>query len=274
MMGKTHYAFGALFTAAAAPPTADLLGINLSPGKLAIGVAIGMVAGVLPDIDHPSSMITKGLLPGSKQFGFIGRGIGQVLSLPPRIVGLGARATMNHRGGTHSALFMLAWTLLAAPLYALLAGLAACIIAFILAAADPIIFHPLFHHNIGFSPGAVVHWLIHETPSVMPLVMISVFWGYFAHLFSDSMTKVPVPWPWPFSKRRLWILPKNLRVTTDSPVENHFIRPVVVVLAVLLCIINIGIPVIRGVIDHNSHRAQPSPQPSRGRTANSKPTHR
>jgi hypothetical protein len=56
------------------------------------------------------------------------------------------------------------------------------------------------------------------------------------------MTKVPVPWPWPFSKRRFFLLPKRMRITTDSALENHLIRPVIIILAVAVFIVNIGIP--------------------------------
>lgn len=256
MMGKTHYAFGALFTAVAAGPTAGIFGVNLSPGELAIGVAIGTFAGVLPDIDHPNSLITKGLVPGTKYLGKLGKPLGWFFSIPPRVIGIGARATMNHRGGTHSATFMMMWTLLAAPLYALMIGLMAFALSFVLGILSPLVFEPIFNHPLGFNPKTVIDWLIHGLPPIMPLVMISVFWGYFAHLFSDSMTKVPVPWPWPFSKKRFFLLPKGMRVTTDSSLETGIIRPIVMVMATAAIAINVIIPLGNEVFDRGKTEVQ------------------
>jgi membrane-bound metal-dependent hydrolase YbcI (DUF457 family) len=152
--GKKPFCGRALFTAAFAPATSDILHLGLTPGELAVGVAIGMVAGVLPDIDHPDSLITHGILPGRRLFGRIGKILGWLLSLPPRIIGIGARATMNHRGGTHSVLFMLGWTLLAAPIYALLAGGVVYVLAIILQALAAVL---PFQNPI--NSGAFAHWL-------------------------------------------------------------------------------------------------------------------
>jgi membrane-bound metal-dependent hydrolase YbcI (DUF457 family) len=249
MMGTTHYAAGALFTAALAPPTANLLGVELSPGDLAIGVCIGTVAGVLPDIDHPDSLITKGLLPGIRGLGALGHALGWVLSLPPRVVGVGARATMNHRGGTHSITFMLGWTLLAAPIYSLMIAMLAFMLSMLMPILSTILFEPLLGQAISFNPSHVFDWLLANTPSVMPLVMISVFYGYLSHLVTDSMTKVPVPWPWPFSKKRYHILPPGFRVTTDSVVERGLIRPIIILLAVVAFVANIGVPLAENALD-------------------------
>jgi membrane-bound metal-dependent hydrolase YbcI (DUF457 family) len=256
MMGKSHFAAGALFTAAFAPATSDILHLGLTPGELAVGVAIGMVAGVLPDIDHPDSLITHGILPGRRLFGRIGKILGWLLSLPPRIIGIGARATMNHRGGTHSVLFMLGWTLLAAPIYALLAGGVVYVLAIILQALAAVL---PFQNPI--NSGAFAHWLWSNFGNIAPLVMISVFWGYLAHLVTDSMTKVPVPWPWPFSKRRFFLLPKRMRITTDSALENHLIRPVIIILAVAVFIVNIGIPLGNELVSKEQGLAHPALHP-------------
>lgn len=268
-MGKTHYVTGALFTAAMAPMTSQVLGLDLSPAELVIGVGIGTIAGVLPDIDHPESLVTKGLLPGRKLFGGIGRYIGWFLAIPPRIVGVGARATMNHRGGTHSVTFMMGWTLLAAPMYALVIAFAIFLLSLVLGVLG------------GILPGvptidmaSVVRWLVTNTPHIMPLVMVCVFWGYLAHLVSDSMTKVPVPWPWPFSKKRYFVLPKFLRFTTDSFTENRLVRPLAWLLFIIAFTWNIGVPLFyqgvdtakanggKSIIEHSSphHKKQRSPR--------------
>jgi len=237
MMGKTHVCAGALLTAAAAPPINNALGLGLSPAELAIGVCIGGVAGVLPDIDHPDSFITHGVIPGSKFFGPVGKLVGYLLCIPPRILGVGARATMNHRGGTHSVVFMLGWTLLAAPIYAAVFAGGVFLVSLVWTPLSAIL-----GIHATFQVGDVIHWLIANVPKIMPLVMLSVFLGYLAHLLTDSMTKVPVPWPWPFSKKRYHILPKGMRVTTDSFTENNMIRPLFFLLLIAVFVLNIGIP--------------------------------
>jgi membrane-bound metal-dependent hydrolase YbcI (DUF457 family) len=236
-MGKTHSAAGCLFVAAFVPPTARALGVDLDPAELAIGVGIGAIAGVLPDIDHPDSLITHGLIPGSKHLGPLGKAAGHLLSIPPRIVGVGARATMNHRGGTHSALFMVGWTLLAAPLYAAVFIAIAFLASLVLGALAPIL--PQVPQ---LDVGALAGWFWEKIPEIMPLVMLSVFFGYLAHLVTDSMTNVPVPWPWPFSKARWSILPAPLRVTTDSFTENYLVRPLVVLMLAFFFVLQIGLP--------------------------------
>jgi membrane-bound metal-dependent hydrolase YbcI (DUF457 family) len=254
MMGKTHSAAGALACAALLPPTSSILGIDLSPEALAAGILIGVIAGVLPDIDHPDSLVTHGIIPGSRKLGVVGKILGWLLSIPPRIVGLGARAKLNHRGGTHSILFALAWALLAAPLYGLMIAVLAIIIS------------PIWDVTIGsiggalgsdwkFTAGQVIDWLVANLPTAYPLISLSVFIGYMSHLCCDAMTKVPVPFLWPMRHKgkngkqgdyiRYFILPKALRIKTDSPFENKVIRPAIYIALLFL----IGIEVIFPMAD-------------------------
>lgn len=236
MMGKSHVAFSAMLTATTLPVANQALGLGFGPEELLVGVGVGAVAGVLPDIDHPDSFITHGVIPGSGIFGKVGKGLGYLLCIPPRIIGVGARATMNHRGGTHSLLFAVGWALLAAPLYAaIFTGIASL---FVMAFSSL-----LASVGFGMTPGEMFHWVFERLPAVFPLVMISVFIGYVGHLIADSMTNVPVPWPWPFSKKRWSLLPKGLRITTDSFTENRLLRPMFLVVLILALIWNIGMPI-------------------------------
>lgn len=239
MMGKTHAAAGGLFAAAAVPPLTNAIGLDYSTPELVIGVGIGVVAGLLPDIDHPDSMLTAGVVPGASKLGPLGRPLGWLLSIPPRIIGVGARATMNHRGGTHSALFMALWTILAAPIYALFAIVLAFLLSVILGAIAT--FLPVVPD---FNPGSVAKWIIEVLPHFLPLIMFSVFFGYLSHLVTDSMTNVPIPWPWPFSKKRFFLLPRPLRITTDSAKEKLFVRPLIILLLVFFFVINIVLPAV------------------------------
>lgn len=256
MMGKTHAAAGALFAVALSPPTASLLGHEMSPEEILLAAGIGTVAGLLPDIDHPKSMIVAGVVPGAKYLGPAGPVLGWFLSIPPRIIGAGARTKLKHRGGTHSALFMVLWTVLAAPMYSALIAILALLLSMILgilAALLPVV--PEWD-TAGF-----IGWLVQATWRAMPLIMLAVFWGYLSHLVTDSMTNVPVPWPWPFSKRRFHILPKNLRITTDSFTERALVRPLVIILLLLSVLWNVALPAIQGEL---------GPSPAEERAENKK----
>lgn len=248
MMGKTHSAAGALACAALLPPTSHVLGMDLSPAAIGVGVFIGAIAGVLPDIDHPDSLMTHGVIPGAKRLGPIGKALGWFLSIPPRIIGVGARATMNHRGGTHSLLFAAGWALLAAPIYGTLIAVAAIIIAPIWAITVGAIFSVL-GVDVSFTSGEVITWLKDNIPTIYPLVALSVFIGYVSHLCCDAMTKVPVPFLWPLKSKkkkgdyvRFFLLPKPMRITTDSMAENGVIRPVIYAALVLFLALNVFIP--------------------------------
>lgn len=257
MMGKTHAAAGALFAVAFVPPTASALGMDLGPEEVVIAGAIGTVAGLLPDIDHPKSMIVAGVVPGAKFLGPLGTPIGWLLSLPPRLIGAGARTKLKHRGGTHSMAFLALWTILAAPLYAVCIAAGAFIVSTVLGVLAALL-PAIPEWNIGSFLG----WLFGALPRVMPLVMMSVFWGYLSHLVTDSMTNVPVPWPWPLSKKRYSILPAAFRIRTDSVTEKALVRPLIFLLLLLVCIWNIALPVLRG--------PEPSPRELRQEAAKEK----
>jgi membrane-bound metal-dependent hydrolase YbcI (DUF457 family) len=235
----THYALGALTTAAVAPTAGRLLGLDLSPTELAAGVAIGTIAGVLPDIDHPQSLITRGLLPLRGRGQGLALLIGQLLSIPPRLIGVFARSVFEHRGATHSLFFLVLWAAAAAPLYAalaaglvLLAGYGLVLGGKVAGSEDP----------LSLDPGPVVAWIIEQTPAVMPLVILCVSLGYLSHLLADAMTKAPIKLLWPHP-RRVWLLPEPLRIDTGASFERALIQPLAVLGAIALIVIQIGLPV-------------------------------
>lgn len=264
MLGPTHAAAGGAFAGLMVPPVGKALGMDLGPEEIGIGIGIGTIAGVLPDIDHPNSFITKGIIPGWKRLGPVGRGLGFLLSIPPRIVGVGARATMNHRGGTHSALFMVGWALLAAPLYSLVALIGVMLASIVLGALGGIL--PAVPE---IDVGAAAEWLLKVTPQVMPLVALSVFFGYLAHLVTDSMTNVPVPWPWPFSKARISLLPKPFRITTGSITEKVLIRPIFIALMLAALAWNVVIPMGETAVTATQEKisGEESPKPKKDKQA-------
>lgn len=257
MESSTHYALGAFTTAAVAPPVGRLLGLDLSPVELAAGVAVGTLAGVLPDIDHPRSLVTRGLLPLSGRGEGVAVFAGQLLSIPPRLVGLFARSVFEHRGGTHSLVFLTVWAVLAAPLYAALACGLVLVVSYALALGGK-----LAHSTdpLALDPGPAAGWIVEHTPEVMPLVALCVVCGYLSHLLSDGVTSAPIRLFWP-SSRKVWIAPEGLRTTTGSPVERYVIRPFAVLAAVAVIVLQIGLP-LREEIARQVEAHKPTPVPA------------
>jgi membrane-bound metal-dependent hydrolase YbcI (DUF457 family) len=269
MTGKTHMAFGALFTATGLPLANSAFGLHLGTAALVGGVVIGTVAGMLPDIDHPDSLITHGVIPGAGTFGTIGKALGWFLSIPPRVVGVPARATMNHRGGTHSILFMLGWSLLGASVYALFFAAA----AFVLAAIGVPLLAVIGVKGRAFN--SALSTASHLATSVVlgniPLIALSVFLGYLSHLVADSLNNRPVPWPWPLkiiNGGRWFLLPPGLRVTTGKKPEVELIRPIVIVLALAATFFFVLAPAGQGFIHgHKSTHSTHSTQSTQSHTA-------
>lgn len=236
MLAKTHVPFAALTTVAAAPIVGQAVGQPFTPETLLIAVAVGSIAGMLPDIDHPGALLSGGkIFPNARSipkpirplmmaFGFF-------LSMPPRFLGYFVRGVFGHRGGTHSLVFLLLWALLAAPIYAGfvfgLAWLASAILA-----PTP----------LAFNPGGTWDFFMANADVIMPVAIIAIALGYFSHLLSDSFNTVPVPWLWPFVDKRFFLLyPPFLRITVGTSSEWAF-RMITLVLLAYFLIVNIALP--------------------------------
>jgi membrane-bound metal-dependent hydrolase YbcI (DUF457 family) len=169
--------FGALSFALLAGPVAAATGVvEVTFPWTFVGLAIGAVAGLLPDIDEPGAMLGRGSwVP--KWAGGLLRFLGVIISLPFRLMGYVIKGVLGHRGGTHSLAMSFAFTLcFALPITAF------------------------------FGPEA--DW-----------VLWTIWVGFLSHLIADSLNPSGVPWLWPlFGKRRCFhLLPKALRVPTQSP---------------------------------------------------------
>lgn len=227
-MGKTHMAFGGLFTAVGLPLANQKLGLDLSTSEMLVGVALGTAAGVLPDVDHPNSLITQGVIPGTGAFGVIGKALGWFFSIPPRLLGLAVRQVMGHRGGTHSFLFAVGWAVLVVPVYALFFSVAAFLIG---AVIGP--FAAMFGvaDSFGGALSTASHVAVDGILAHIPMISVAVFLGYIAHLYSDSLTRVPVPWPWPLkigpNQGRWFLAPKGMRILTGGDFERVVVKPIV-----------------------------------------------
>lgn len=112
MGGKTHQSCGVLSFALLAGPLSQTVHLFPSvplPG-LIVGVAVGAVSGLLPDMDEPNAMLGRGSwMP--KAFGAPLRALAWFLSIPFRLMGYVLKGTLGHRGGTHSLAMSLIMTL-------------------------------------------------------------------------------------------------------------------------------------------------------------------
>jgi hypothetical protein len=63
------------------------------------------------------------------------------------------------------------------------------------------------------------------------MISAAIFLGYIAHLYSDSLTRVPVPWPWPLkigpNQGRWFLAPKGMRILTGGDFERVVVKPIV-----------------------------------------------
>lgn len=223
---------GALAWTAAAPIAGPVLGVEMGVTELLIGLPLATFAALLPDIDHPDALLTRGWIPGTKYLGFLGKPIGFLVSIPPRVIGMAARSVMGHRGGTHSLLFAALWTFGFLPLYGLfIAGL-----AWVLGTA-------LASTPLAFDPTWLFEWEKAHLGVIYAFVALAVGLGYLSHLATDSLNTVPVPWLWPFTKRRFFFLPPGLRIRVESLAEWLF--RVLITLALIAALwLAVGAPLL------------------------------
>lgn len=231
MLGRDHALSGALVLAALAPV------LHLPADMLPAAVVLGAGAGVLPDIDHPDSTI-------SRSFGFLTEAFSWLVH----------KLSGGHRHGTHSivgiAVFTtgayaagvlqaahaphgliidhktFTWDMVPALLYMSLLyssalralhigghhgdliGIASAL-ATIATAADLATFH-------------VWHWSV-------PLLAICTGLGCAAHIAGDELTHGGCPVLWPVSEHEFHLLPRPLQITTAKLCETWVIFPILVV---------------------------------------------
>jgi membrane-bound metal-dependent hydrolase YbcI (DUF457 family) len=243
MTGDTHTVGGALFLLLGVPIFAPVFGIDVSPAELAIAAAtIGPIAGLLPDIDTPNALLSRGWIPFRRSFGFISLLLGFLLSVPARAVGATARLGVEHRGLTHTPQFMVGWTIGALPLYMAFFGLLAYVVSLVTA---------IF--GMSFNPAVVWDWQRAHFFQMMPATMLYVFFGYLSHLMLDACNPSGVPYgrkqrhktktgKWKTGYRTYHILPASLRIVTDSPQERPF-RWACWLAVILLALVNVALPV-------------------------------
>jgi membrane-bound metal-dependent hydrolase YbcI (DUF457 family) len=225
MLGRDHALSGAVVFAALAPA------LHVRSSYLAAGVVLTAGAGVLPDIDHPDSTI-------SRSFGLLTEWFAWLVD----------RLSGGHRHGTHSVLGIVAFTAAAygAGLFQLSEPAAvtrhldfswhivpaALILALLYSAAlRALRIGGHFGDLLGIGAAAATcftgadltqlpigHWHV-------PLLATATALGCAGHIAGDELTHGGCPLLWPASMHEFHLLPRPLQITTAKLCETRVIFP-------------------------------------------------
>jgi membrane-bound metal-dependent hydrolase YbcI (DUF457 family) len=222
MLGRDHALSGAFAFAALAPS------LHVTVAHLAAGVALTAGAGVLPDIDHPDSTI-------SRSFGFLTEAFAWLVD----------RISGGHRHGTHSLIGIAVFTAGAfvAGRYQLSWAHAAGHSAFSWKILPAVLFMSLIysaalralhlggHHADVLGIGAAVITLYTGadlsllTTWHVPMLALATGLGCAAHIVGDELTHGGCPLFWPVSKHEFHVLPRPLQITTAKLAETWLVFP-------------------------------------------------
>ena len=230
MLGRDHALSGAVVFAALAPP------LHVTVAHLAAGVVLTAGAGVLPDIDHPDSTI-------SRSFGFLTEWFAWVVD----------RISGGHRHGTHSLVGIAVFTAGAygAGLFqlsepkAVAAGHlvfswhivpAALVLALLYSAALRAL-HIGGHYGdlIGIAAALVTCFTGADLTQLpvgswhVPLLAVATALGCAAHIAGDELTHGGCPLLWPVSMHEFHLLPRPLQITTAKLCETWIVFPLLLV---------------------------------------------
>jgi membrane-bound metal-dependent hydrolase YbcI (DUF457 family) len=230
MMGRDHALSGAFAFAALAPE------LHVTEAHLAAGVVLAAGAGVLPDIDHPDSTI-------SRSFGFLTEWFNWVVD----------RISGGPRHGTHSLLGIAAFTAGAwgAGLFqlsepkALLSGHlgfswrivpAALVLSLLYSSAlRALRIGGHFGDLIGIGAALLTCFTGADVAQLtvaswhVPLLAVVTALGCAAHIAGDELTHGGCPLFWPASMHEFHLLPRPLQITTAKLCETWVIFPLLVV---------------------------------------------
>jgi len=229
MLGRDHALSGAFAFAALAPT------LHVTGAHLVAGVVLTAGAGVLPDIDHPDSTI-------SRSFGFMTEGFAWLVD----------RLSGGHRHGTHSLFGIAVFTLgaLAAGAYQLsgprigAAGHpafswhivpAALYLALLYSSALRAL-HVGGHHGdaLGIASAAITCYTgadlfrLPVGPWHVPMLAVATGLGCAAHIAGDELTHGGCPIFWPVSMHEFHLLPRPLQFTTAKLCETWIVFPLLV----------------------------------------------
>jgi membrane-bound metal-dependent hydrolase YbcI (DUF457 family) len=225
MLGRDHALSGAFAFAALAPL------LHVTPTHLAVGVALTTGAGVLPDIDHPDSTI-------SRSFGFLTEAFAWLVD----------RISGGHRHGTHSLIgiavftagalaagkFQLSWAHLAGHSAFSWRILPALLFMSLIYSAALRALHFGGHHADLLGIGAAVITIYTGadlsllTNRNIPLLALATGLGCAAHIVGDELTHGGCPLFWPVSKHEFHVLPRPLQITTAKLAETWIVFPLLI----------------------------------------------
>ncbi|MGH3265680.1 MAG: metal-dependent hydrolase [Trebonia sp.] len=230
MLGRDHALSGAVVFAAFAPT------LHVTASHLVAGVVLTAGAGVLPDIDHPDSTI-------SRSFGFLTEWFAWVVD----------RVSGGHRHGTHSLVgiavftagaygagtFQLSGPRASAPDHLVLSWHivpAVLILALLYSAALRALKIGGHHGDLIGVGGAVITcitgadlFLVSAGPWHVPFLAAATALGCAAHIAGDELTHGGCPLLWPVSMHEFHLLPRPLQITTAKLCETWVVFPLLVV---------------------------------------------
>lgn len=230
MLGRDHALSGAVVFAALAPA------LDVTHAYLAAGVVLTAGAGVLPDIDHPDSTV-------SRSFGFLTEWFAWLVD----------RLSGGHRHGTHSLFGIAVFTAAAygAGRFQLSgpkpAGSwvhafswhmvpAALILALLYSAALRALRIGGHHGDLLGIAAALVTCCtgadLTQLPVAswhVPLLAAATGLGCAAHIAGDELTHGGCPLFWPVSMHEFHLLPRPLQITTAKLGETWIVFPVLLV---------------------------------------------
>jgi membrane-bound metal-dependent hydrolase YbcI (DUF457 family) len=230
MLGRDHALSGAVVFAALAPT------LHVHVAYLAAGVVLTAGAGVLPDIDHPDSTI-------SRSFGFLTEWFAWLVD----------KLSGGHRHGTHSLLGIMVFTAatygaglfqLSEPKAATSGHIvfswhiapAALVLALLYSAAlRALHIGGHFGDLIGIGAALVTCFTGADLTQLpvgswhVPLLAAATALGCAAHIAGDELTHGGCPLFWPLSMHEFHLLPRPLQITTAKLCETWVIFPLLLV---------------------------------------------
>jgi membrane-bound metal-dependent hydrolase YbcI (DUF457 family) len=209
-MGRSHFASGILATEA----TAQI--VHYSMTEAVTGLIVGSCAALLPDIDHPSSTV-------SRTFGPLSQGFAHLWS---RLMG-------GHRAGTHCiagilALGAVSWLCVSNRHNVVAMSVLSAILIVTLAAGVRTFRIPGWLDDV--APVPIVLGLVCFTDVDLSAVPAALMLGCAVHVAGDCLTNSGCPIFWPFSRERL----SMHLFSTGKWAETWIVYPLLLVGVVLL----------------------------------------
>ncbi|HEY3958698.1 MAG TPA: metal-dependent hydrolase [Streptosporangiaceae bacterium] len=241
MLGRTHALSGA---AVFAGLDAGLL--HLGAVAAVTGAVLTAGAAVLPDLDHPDATV-------SRTFGFLTQALAWAVG----------KASGGHRHGTHSVAGVAVFTAVAVTArvfagtpagLAVLAVLAALLLAAALRALR------IGGHSadlLALAAAAAMAWASSAGLAWLPWAAAL---GTTAHIAGDMLTIEGCPLAWPLTRRRCWLLPRQLRFETGHTAERWVVAPALLAALAVATVLAVHGQHLPGGTGPSSGRPAPAPR--------------